>query len=232
MKSLIEYINESNKIELTSNGNEHGFEYVDLGLPSGTMWATCNVGATKPEDEGLLFQFGRVDGYKYSDENNKFKTNKQNKQDTGNEIIPKTETGKTYNVNKTLQTADDAANVNMGGRWRMPTNNHLNELLYNTTHNVVIVNGVKGMMFTSNINGHQMFIPFVQGYWYDGGWFGSAGSGASVWSSQVHGGFIYNACALSCYSSNSAFINNYTRSYALSVRGVFNFNEHNINMLI
>ena len=37
---------------------ENGFEYVDLGLPSGTMWATCNVGATKPEDEGLLFQFG------------------------------------------------------------------------------------------------------------------------------------------------------------------------------
>ena len=39
---------------------ENGFEYVDLGLPSGTMWATCNVGATKPEDSGLLFQFGRV----------------------------------------------------------------------------------------------------------------------------------------------------------------------------
>ena len=43
---------------------ENGFEYVDLGLPSGIMWATCNVGATKPEDVGLLFQFGRVDGYK------------------------------------------------------------------------------------------------------------------------------------------------------------------------
>ena len=39
---------------------ENGFEYVDLGLPSGTMWATCNVGATKLEDQGLLFQFGRV----------------------------------------------------------------------------------------------------------------------------------------------------------------------------
>ena len=37
---------------------ENGFEYVDLGLESGTMWATCNVGADKPEDSGLLFQFG------------------------------------------------------------------------------------------------------------------------------------------------------------------------------
>lgn len=58
---------------------ENGFEYVDLGLPSGTMWATCNVGANKPEDPGLLFQFGRVDGYRYGDINNKFRTNKQNK---------------------------------------------------------------------------------------------------------------------------------------------------------
>ena len=58
MKSLIEYINESNNIELVSDGKERGFDYVDLGLPSGTMWATCNVGANKPEDQGLLFQFG------------------------------------------------------------------------------------------------------------------------------------------------------------------------------
>ena len=62
MKSLIEYINESNQVKLISDGKEHGFEYIDLGLPSKTMWATCNIGASKPEDEGLLFQWGRVDG--------------------------------------------------------------------------------------------------------------------------------------------------------------------------
>ena len=49
------------------------------------MWATCNVGAIRPEDSGLLFQFGRVDGYKYGDENDKFRTNKQNKQDPKDE---------------------------------------------------------------------------------------------------------------------------------------------------
>ena len=48
---------------------ENGYKYVDLGLPSCTMWATSNVGSDKPEYSGLLFQFGRVAGYKYGDKN-------------------------------------------------------------------------------------------------------------------------------------------------------------------
>ena len=87
------------------NMTENGFEYVDLGLPSGTMWATCNVGASKPEDEGLLFQFGRVDGYKYGDNNNQFKTDDLT-----------TASGKIYKENEILDLADDAAHVNMGGK--------------------------------------------------------------------------------------------------------------------
>ena len=80
---------------------ENGYKYVDLGLPSGTMWATCNVGADKPEDYGLLFQFGRVDGYKYGDENHKFKTNKQNLEDgSAREYIPITSSCKVYNKNE------------------------------------------------------------------------------------------------------------------------------------
>ena len=43
--------------------NTNGFGYVDLGLPSGTLWATCNVGADKPSDFGLYFQWGDVQGY-------------------------------------------------------------------------------------------------------------------------------------------------------------------------
>ena len=75
---------------------ENGFEYVDLGLPSDTMWATCNVGATKPEDEGLLFQFGRVDGYKYGDKNHKFRTKEQNSQESDNKYIELKKSDKTY----------------------------------------------------------------------------------------------------------------------------------------
>ena len=210
---------------------ENGFEYVDLGLPSGTMWATCNVGATKPEDEGLLFQFGRVDGYKYGDKDNQFKTTKQNKQDTGDVDIPLTTSCKVYKNNEILDLKDDAAHVNMGGKWRMPTASYNSsteqyegewvELLNNTTHNVVTVNGVKGMLFTSKINSNKLFIPFMQGYWYDGTWYDTAGSYSSVWSSQVLPSYVDYACRLYCSSCGNADIYSYYRSCAFSVRGVF-----------
>lgn len=188
---------------------ENGFEYVDLRLPSGTMWATCNVGASKPEDEGLLFQFGRVDGYKYKDRNNQFTTNNQS-----------TTSGKTYNEGETLDLEDDAAHVNMGGKWRMPTKNELKELLDNTAYDVATINGVKGVLFISNINNKRLFVPFA-GYWYNGR-FASAGSSAYVWSSQVHPSYVDSAYSLYCDSSGNACITNYYRSLALSVRGVFN----------
>ena len=200
------------------------------------MWATCNVGADKPEDSGLLFQFGRVDGYTYNDSNNQFRTDDQNTQDTGNEYIPKTASGKTYNVGETLQPADDAANVNMGGAWKMPTKDQLEELYGNTTRKVETINGVQGMLFTSTkpgYEGKQLFIPFG-GYWNnrnDG--FNYIRFVANIWSSQVYkdNKGIY---VLYCSSSGLAYIGLNYRSTAFLVRGVFNHNDNkdNINMLI
>ena len=214
--------------ELTQgDGQQDGYYYVDLGLS--VKWATCNVGATKPEDEGLLFQFGRVDGYRYRDKNSQFRTNAQNKQDTGNEFIPKTESGNTYDKGATLQPADDAASVNMGGRWRMPTYDELKELVDNTTHNAIIVNRVKGMMFTSTKPGYedkQLFIPFMQGTWCDGIWDKLNRSLAYVRSSQVNPSNVNNVYILICYSRGSININNdHSRYRAYSVRGVFKTQE-------
>ena len=203
---------------------EIGFEYVDLGLPSGTMWATCNVGADKPEDYGLLFQFGRVDGYKFGDKNNKFRTKDQNKHDTDNEYIPVTTSGKVYKKYDILDLNDDAAHVNMGGKWKMPTQMQYSEMFNNTTHTVIkdLKNKQKviGMLFTSKINNKRLFVPFA-GYWYNGS-FEAAGSDACVWSSQVHPSDVNLAYSLTCDSGGYAYINfSYSRSLALSVRGVF-----------
>ena len=204
------------------NMTENGFEYVDLGLPSGTMWATCNVGATKPEDEGLLFQFGRVDGYKYGDRKNQFITNDKNKQDTGNKFTPLTPSGKVYKTNELLDLGDDAAHVNMGGKWRMPTKNDLEELLNNTSYEVETINGVQGIMLTSNINGNKLFIPVMQGCWYDGNWEDVDRSYVRVWSSQVLTSDINGAYRFFCNSSGFAGVLDCTyRSAAFSVRGVF-----------
>ena len=209
---------------------ENGFDYVDLGLPSGTMWATCNVGADKPEDEGLLFQFGRVDGYRFGDANHKFRLNKQNKQDTGDEYMPKTASGKLYGKNDILDLEDDAAHVNMGGRWHMPTGRFNSskvryegdwgELINNTIQKETTINDVRGILFTSNINGHQLFIPFTQGYWYNYKYYGEIPD-LYVWSSQVHD---YNGdSGVRLNSSLHDFVTMYQefRTHAISVRGVF-----------
>ena len=199
---------------------ENGYEYVDLSLPSGTMWATCNVGATKPEDQGLLFQFGRVDGYKYGDKNNKFRTNAQILEDEStSEYIPITSSGKTYDKNEILDLADDAAHVNMGGKWKMPTKDELEELFNNTTHKVETINEVKGMLFTSKTNNKQLFVPFV-GYWYDGNFY-NPGSESCIWSSQVPPSNANGAYSLYCDSCGDADISGSTRSCTFSVRGVF-----------
>ena len=199
---------------------ENGFEYVDLGLPSKTMWATCNVGGNKPEDPGLLFQFGRVDGYKYGDKNNKFRTNVQNLEDGSiSEYIPLTTTGKIYKTNELLDLADDAAHVNMGGAWKMPTKDELEELFNNTTHKVETLNGVKGMMFTSKINDKRLFIPFA-GYWYNGSFY-AIGSDAYTWSSRVHSSIVYRVTRLSLDFNGDVDVIYADRTCAFSVRGVF-----------
>ena len=210
---------------------ENGYEYVDLGLPSGTMWATCNVGASKQEDEGLLFQFGHADGYKYGDKNHKFRKNVQNLLDgSSSEYTPITTSGKIYKANDILDLADDAAHVNMGGAWKMPTKDELEELVNNTTQEVETINGVKGMLFASNINKRQLFIPFMQGYWYNGTWYSLNKSYINMWTSQVHDSHINNAYELWCNASGYVDVWHDGRTFTFSVRGVFNINEHKNNV--
>lgn len=221
MKSLTNYIVESQQVKLDSDGKEHGFDYVDLGLPSGTMWATCNVGADKPEDGGLLFQFGRVDGYKYDDKNNKFYTPEENEKITGNVYINPTISGIEYDAGQILNLADDTAHVNMGGKWIMPNKSDLQELYDNTTKKVVTINSKKGMLFTSNINGKSIFIVFG-GYCncYNDTFYSSTSDGFLM-SSEVNLKDSKYAWLLCFNARGNCYIAGNVRAYGYSVRGVF-----------
>ena len=155
-------------IALTKFTSQHnGHKYVDLGLPSGLKWATCNVGATKPEEYGNYYAWGET--------GSKSTLTKYN-----------TSSSKGTVANKTvLELAADAAHVNWGGKWRMPTDAECQELIENckwTWTDDYNGTGVKGRIVTSKTNGNHIFLP-AAGYRNDGDLNG-AGSHGHYWSSS------------------------------------------------
>ena len=141
------------------NVSEH--KYVDLGLPSGTLWATCNVGANSPEDYGKYYAWGEVSvygktaydwaGYKYC--NGSFNTMTKYCTDSNYGTVD----GK-----NTLSSTDDAATESWGNSWRMPTEGQFAELIntdYTTTTWLTTQSGTNGRLITSKRNGNSIFLP-------------------------------------------------------------------------
>ena len=140
-------------------------EYVDLGLPSGTLWATCNIGAMSPEDYGDYFAWGETEGYYDGKTNFSWSTYKWC--EGSNSTMTKYCTNSSYGYegftdDKTeLDLEDDAAYVNWGPAWRMPSFEQFEELNNpnNTTTEWTTQNGVTGRKITSNTNGSSIFLP-------------------------------------------------------------------------
>lgn len=135
------------------------YEFVDLGLPSGTLWATTNLGATKPEEPGLYFAWGETDGYTAEDVAAGKKTFEVDNYKFG---MPDNNYSK-YNAIDgltTLELVDDAAYYMSDGLCKIPSEENWKELIENTTINTDILNGVNGSRITSTINGNSIFIPF------------------------------------------------------------------------
>ena len=140
----------------------NGHEYVDLGLPSGLKWATCNVGATKPEEYGDHFAWGetvqKTDAYSWS--THKYCINGG----LFSKYVPSDKAeywdGAGSPDNKTvLDAEDDAATANWGAPWRTPTDAEWTELIDNCTSVWTTQNGVNGLLFTSKNNGSTIFLP-------------------------------------------------------------------------
>ena len=145
--------------------------YVDLGLPSGTLWATCNVGANSPEEFGDYFAWGETqpkDTCNWS--TYQFYNGVGLTKYTGDDGLT------------TLLPEDDAATANWGANWRMPTRLEWQELINNTTVTWTQQGGVNGRLFTAQ-NGNTLFLPATG--CFTGSNIYYVGSGGYCWSSSL-----------------------------------------------
>ena len=134
-------------------------EAVDLGLPSGTMWANMNIGAQKPEDFGLYFAWGETQGYT-ADSTDGRQFNRVHYKWCGEEDNTWSKYSGTNGDGKTvLDIEDDAAHINWGGGWVMPSVDDFKELLDNTTSELDTLSGGNARVFTSKINGNKIILP-------------------------------------------------------------------------
>ena len=188
----------------SGTGTENNYKYVDLGLPSGLKWATCNVGATSPEQAGLYFAWGETTGYTAEQVTSGVRAFTKNVYNAGSAA----------SIKKNLTLEQDAAHVNLGGNWRMPTKDECQELLDNcdvTWVTSYMGKGMAGRLYTSRVNGKSVFFPAAGRC--DGSDVRYAGSDGYYWSA-------------SWYSSSSAwnlafdYLGSSYRYLGLSVRGV------------
>ena len=178
---------------------------IDLGLPSGTKWACCNVGAEKPEDYGGYYAWGETEEkdvyhwttYIHCD------GSKNTCHDLGSDIA-----GTQY----------DVAHVKWGGSWVMPTDEQRKELADNCRQEWTTLNDVNGRKFTSKINGNCIFLP-AAGYRYNSGLNNNGGNG-SYWTATQYSRYAYQAYSLT-FSTSSSGYNTQGRDEGQSVRPVW-----------
>ena len=183
-------------------GMHNNHAYVDLGLPSGLLWATCNVGANAPETKGDYYSWGEISTKDYYSESNTA----------------------TYGVEMNDISGDaqyDAARYNWGGGWRMPTKTEMQELLDNCNWTETKQNGVDGYKLTSKINGKSIFFPH-SGYYYGSSYYSSTSTYS--WTSSPSDGYTTYADNLHIYSGNCSVIVS-RRSYGQNVRAVVSKSE-------
>ena len=189
----------------------NSYESVDLGLPSGLKWATCNVGASKPEEYGGYYAWGETE----EKDNYDWSTYKWYK-DSDN-TMTKYCTSSSYGTVDNLDPEDDVAHVKWGGTWRMPTFKEREELSEKCTWTWTAQNGVKGYKVTGP-NGNSIFLPAAgfrdETEVYD------RGSVGLYWSSSLYSDDSYYACYLFFDSDHHAWLDDHDRCGGFSVRPV------------
>ena len=186
--------------DVTINPNALDHAIADLGLPSGTLWATTNVGATSPEGYGDYFAWGETEPYYNGDSQSPLTLTWKTGKTAGYDWTSYTKFGTydpsasyhyygftKYNVTNgptILESADDAATANWGSAWRMPTLDEWKELVNNTDHEWATINGVNGQKFMKKTD-RSVFI-FLPAAGFRGGLgLNDQGSSGHYWSSEL-----------------------------------------------
>ena len=190
----------------TLERNANGREYVDLGLS--VKWATCNVGATSPEEYGDYFAWGEI--------TTKAEYNSSNCPTYGLSTSQLQEQGY-IDGEGNLTPQYDAATVNWDGGWRMPTKSEQEELLDNCTWTWTTQNGVNGYNVTGP-NGNSIFLP-AAGYRFKPS-LNNAGGNGYYWSSTHYDYYICDYAFRIDFDSVDRFVYEYGRYYGQSVRPV------------
>ena len=212
-------------LTFTKKGEEPGEPgAIDLGLR--VKWATCNLGATKPEELGHYYQWAGTSDVSDTSTYLNFSNCPYHVGDSNTsgwtKYIPSGMKSYWYLSgdpdNKTvLGLEDDAAHAKLGGSWCMPTLEDFKELLNNCMVEWTTLNGVSGRRFTSKKNGNRIFLP-AAGYRYDK-YSNNVGSSGSYWSSTLHTDAPDHACYFS-FGSDEVRADNSYRFYGRSVRPV------------
>ena len=198
LASVVAAINVQSNTDLFSGGV---YESVDLGLPSGTLWARYNVGATSETDYGDFFAWGATDPYRLN----------------GTTTIDNTDNYARSYANKIqhdLYPNEDAATVKWGKGWKMPTQAQFDELLANTTDEWTAINGINGRKFTAS-NGNYIFFP-AAGY-VSGGSLYNRGNSGDCWSRSFYSSSYVWKLGL---DSSLRAVSASSRSLGFSVRAV------------
>ena len=201
-------------------------DLVDLGLPSGTLWATCNIGASSVEDYGCYFAWGEIESscdgkVEFWDGNYKFYSDK-----FATEIFKynfKTENGYVDNL-EVLETEDDAAAQIWGGEWRMPTQTQMSELKNKkyTSWTWTTINGINGYLVTSLVEGYtdkSIFFP-AAGY-HDRSKLNHGGEQGHYWSSTLDLDYDYAGVAYYLFFKSTGYGTGTTdRTFGRTIRPV------------
>lgn len=183
--------------------------WVDMGLPSGTLWYSCNVGTTKPQGNGTYFAWGET----RQKANFEWSTYAYG---TGSDALTKY-----YDVDglTVLESGDDAAKKALGASARIPTKDEWQELKNNCTGEWTQYNGVNGWMFTSNANGNRLFLPAAANRNGSLDENDDVGVYGFYWSSILHTNYTYRAWCV-YFDPSRQDLDECDRFEGLSVRAV------------